>query len=478
MAYDDKGNELCRDVQRSFGDAAALFLAPDKTELKADGSDMIFVEISALDANGTFVADANNRVKVEVSGAGRLVGLDNGDSTDYDSYKGISRRLFGAVEISPEEFTAPCPFSYENKPCANDFDIPDDEIPIRRIDITGDEKNFAAERRELTFGLKILPENATQRDIVMRVTNVVGITSNLAVIKSFDENSVTVECCGDGEFYLRAQAKNGTDKFHVISAVKLTASGLGKAFSDPYSMIMGGLFSLGEGRVTHGIQQGVNLRDGAWCGFEKVDFGSIGSDTVTLPIFANYATPVRFQIWDGTPENGELLGDFEYSKKPVWLTYQEETYKLKKTLRGIHTISLKTEFCLDIQGFVFERRQKESAELFAANAENIYGDRFTVGEDAVTGIGNNVNICFGSFDFTEKAPESFVIKGRSKLISNSINLLYKNEDGSEVRVLAEFAGTEDYTERSFSAEGIKGRGTVELVFLPGSDIDLMSLRFE
>ena len=45
-------------------------------------------------------------------------------------------------------------------------------------------------------------------------------------------------------------------------------------------------------------------------------------------------------------------------------------------------------------------------------------------------------------------------------------------------MLAEFAGTEDYTERSFSAEGIKGRGTVELVFLPGSDIDLMSLRFE
>ena len=29
----------------------------------------------------------------QVSGAGRLVGLDNGDSTDYDSFKGISRRL-------------------------------------------------------------------------------------------------------------------------------------------------------------------------------------------------------------------------------------------------------------------------------------------------------------------------------------------------------------------------------------------------
>lgn len=38
--------------------------------------------------------NACDRVTVEVTGAGRLVGLDNGDSTDEDSYKGISRRLF------------------------------------------------------------------------------------------------------------------------------------------------------------------------------------------------------------------------------------------------------------------------------------------------------------------------------------------------------------------------------------------------
>jgi hypothetical protein len=31
---------------------------------------------------------------VKVEGAGRLVGLNNGDSTDYDSYKSSSRRLF------------------------------------------------------------------------------------------------------------------------------------------------------------------------------------------------------------------------------------------------------------------------------------------------------------------------------------------------------------------------------------------------
>ena len=29
-----------------------------------------------------------------MEGAGRLIGLDNGDSTDYDSYKGTVRKLF------------------------------------------------------------------------------------------------------------------------------------------------------------------------------------------------------------------------------------------------------------------------------------------------------------------------------------------------------------------------------------------------
>lgn len=40
------------------------------------------------------VENANNRIEVSVEGAGWLTGLDNGDSTDMDEYKGSSRRLF------------------------------------------------------------------------------------------------------------------------------------------------------------------------------------------------------------------------------------------------------------------------------------------------------------------------------------------------------------------------------------------------
>ena len=65
-----------------------------REQLQANGTDLIFVEIDVEDEAGNPVHNANNRVQVQVTGAGRLLGLDNGDSTDYDPYKGLSRRLF------------------------------------------------------------------------------------------------------------------------------------------------------------------------------------------------------------------------------------------------------------------------------------------------------------------------------------------------------------------------------------------------
>lgn len=68
--------------------------------------ELIFVEIGALDKDGYTVDNANNRVEIKVTGAGRLVGLDNGDSTDFDQVKTSSRRLFGGkllAVIAPVE---------------------------------------------------------------------------------------------------------------------------------------------------------------------------------------------------------------------------------------------------------------------------------------------------------------------------------------------------------------------------------------
>ncbi|MCL2600088.1 MAG: DUF4982 domain-containing protein, partial [Treponema sp.] len=94
LAYDEHGNILAESSRSSFGDATELVLKSDKTSLMANGEDLVFVEISAIDAHGMPVENANNRINVTVHGAGYLLGIDNGDSTDYDQYKGTSKRLF------------------------------------------------------------------------------------------------------------------------------------------------------------------------------------------------------------------------------------------------------------------------------------------------------------------------------------------------------------------------------------------------
>jgi hypothetical protein len=95
-AYDNDGGIAAVDRSASFWDATTLKASYDsEIPLRANGTDLMYIDITAYDEAGEFVANANNRVTVEVSGAARLVGYDNGDLYDYDSFKGDNRRLFG-----------------------------------------------------------------------------------------------------------------------------------------------------------------------------------------------------------------------------------------------------------------------------------------------------------------------------------------------------------------------------------------------
>lgn len=508
IAYDENGTEIARDVKRSFGDTAELRLTAEKDTMNADGTDLIYIDISAYDKNGEHTANANNRVTVSVSGAARLIGLDNGDSTDYEQYKSTSRRLFSGkllaiigakteagditVRVSSKGLpdsvltlkALPCDIaegiSAVEENTAREADCPceENDIPVRKIALAGEKKIFSPECRELKFRTEIFPENASYRDeIVYRITTVLGIDSNLAEIVSVENGVVTVRCNGDGDFYLRALCKNGTDKYHILSAVKLTGEGLGTAVFDPYELVKGGLHTRASDNIGNGIKHGAKFAyDRSWFAFENVDFGSMGSDTVTFPIFANCTNAVGIKVYDGIPdEDGELIGEFTYRKKSIWLTYIPETYKLTKTLKGIHTIAFESDNGYDIEGFFFEKREKEFASLPANECEKIYGDSFTVTDDAVTGIGNNVVLEFGSFDFSEKSPSAVAVTGRSVLPVNSINILVKGD--TERRMIVEFEGCEDYTERVFPIETISGKCTVSLTFLPGSNFDIKSFGF-
>ncbi len=76
-------------------------------------------------------------------------------------------------------------------------------------------------------------------------------------------------------------------------------------------------------------------------------------------------------------------------------------------------------------------------EMMLPMQKNIYGDKFTVEGRCVTGIGNNVMLDFGTFDFATEMPKQIRISGKSPLALNSIHLILTGADG-EKRILCEF----------------------------------------
>ena len=474
--------------------------------MAADGRDLIFVDISALDSSGTFVANACDRVNVEVSGAGRLIGLDNGNSADFEQYKGTSRRLFSGkllaivaakdepgdinvkitspsargAELTLKALPADIPEGVscieENRHCPSDCPDEKNDIPIRRTELVGADRVFTPENKTQRFDVELFPKNAAYRDISYRLTCVNGIDTKLAKIVSSDENGVTVECISDGEFYLRTLCKNGGGRVGLMSVTALKGEGFGSAFHDPYTLTEGGLYTLSGGDVKNGIEHGVRTGlNGGWFGFENMDFGDVGTDRLTLPVFTETSEPMTVKVYDGTPSDGELIGELIYQKQSRWLELQSETYTLTKTLRGVHTVSVEAFRKADFGGIVFEKRARETAEIPAVSRESIYGDKFTVGDSEITGIGNNVIISFGEFDFTERSPVSLAVTGRTKLPVNSIQVMFEGEKSA--RIVCGFEGSQDYTEREFALSGITGRVKVSFIFLPGCDFDFRSFRF-
>lgn len=94
VAYDARHRVIAENVRYTPGETAGLRLSCEEALLRADGEDLAFVTIQAVDEQGHPVDNAGNNVQVLVTGGGRLMGLDNGDSTSADAYQTTVRHLF------------------------------------------------------------------------------------------------------------------------------------------------------------------------------------------------------------------------------------------------------------------------------------------------------------------------------------------------------------------------------------------------
>ncbi len=85
---------VAEDVLTTAGKAAGLRLTADRTEVTADGEDLSFVTVEAVDADGGFQPHADQDVQFTLSGQGTIAAVANGDGQDPATYHADRRRLF------------------------------------------------------------------------------------------------------------------------------------------------------------------------------------------------------------------------------------------------------------------------------------------------------------------------------------------------------------------------------------------------
>lgn len=516
VAYDENNNSIATDMLTSFGDAATLVQKADKTTLTADGSDLIFIEISAIDENGNPVENANNRVQVSVEGPARLIGLDNGDSTDYEAYKGTNRKLFSGkllaviasnlepgeiivkatstslqsselilTSISPaydEDYSlyAYAPVQQQEAEATSLVNL-NEEVPVRKLEIICPQGNMlTADQKTLPVKVKIHPSNATDQEVHWRITNVAGVDTNIATLVT-DGHDAMITALGDGDLYIRCGTKNGSDKIKHYSLLEFNIDGLGQAFINPYEFVSAGYHNEKSSNLTNGNERGVaTAREGqSLIYFDKIDFGNYGSDEVTLPIFALDGLEVPMEIWEGLPgdEDATLLAKVTYQKPSIWNVYQEDTYTLSKRLTGITSLCIVLNRKIHLKGFQFKKVLKAYERLSALDYNQVYGDSFTLSSDAIENIGNNVSIIFDDMDFGDTGSTKLVICGHSPIDNNTLHLMFSGKQG-ETKQIVEFTHSDGYSVREFELERITGTQKVTFVFLPGSQFDLKWFQFQ
>ncbi|WJH33568.1 hypothetical protein N6H14_26595 [Paenibacillus sp. CC-CFT747] len=67
---------------------------PDRDSMNADGVDVLVLRASVVDAQGCIVPTADHEIEFHVAGAGKLIGVGNGNPSSHESDKGTIRRAF------------------------------------------------------------------------------------------------------------------------------------------------------------------------------------------------------------------------------------------------------------------------------------------------------------------------------------------------------------------------------------------------
>ncbi|HWC58995.1 MAG TPA: beta-galactosidase GalA [Verrucomicrobiae bacterium] len=82
--FDAAGNFVAETKVETTGEATQIQLVPDRKIINADGEDVSVFTVSAADAQGRAVPIAQNKINFTLAGAGRILGVGNGDPSCHE----------------------------------------------------------------------------------------------------------------------------------------------------------------------------------------------------------------------------------------------------------------------------------------------------------------------------------------------------------------------------------------------------------
>ena len=78
---------------------ATLQMTPEKTVLRNDGTDLLFIRVAVVDSKGCVVPRSKNHLKFSVSGPAEIVATDNGDATSLLPFQLSEREAYNGLAL-------------------------------------------------------------------------------------------------------------------------------------------------------------------------------------------------------------------------------------------------------------------------------------------------------------------------------------------------------------------------------------------
>jgi beta-galactosidase len=445
--------EVASDCKKSFGEAVSI-----KTKSKTYG-DLTFTKIYAVDKDGIPVENARNRIKV----SGDLLGLDSGDSTDWNSYKGDNKRLFSGQLLAISRGDIGAKFSGE-------------EVPLRKIALSAENLTFTKDNKQIRISAKLFPENASYTDLKWRCVLDTGTSADIAKIIESDNASALVESVSDGVFKLRATCTNGKENPEIISELNMKIEGVADATKYPFVFIHAGRYDISYAPlkiIEHGAVSGVNDVK-TLAGFKNVNFA--GHKTRSLRLFIGTTSyydevPVELHIGDVKAGTARLLQTLSFPRNNLHYDFAPYDFELSEDLTGKHDICFVLDRRCVFGGFEFINK-RIFEPVYASENDEIYGDNYVINDRKIENIGNNVILKFNELDFGTSGVNNLIISGFAPK-GNSISMKF----GEQTHMI-EFAKCNEYQTQNFWVANPKGICDLSFVFLPGSDFNFEWFKFE